>query len=182
MKDFGWILLSVGLAIFFILLVKPLWTKQKHQSKIKINNKFIINNDQPENIKQNQIISLRFAPKIKSNIPLKEVQNLFLSHNLSFNEMKIFEKKNGNKKLYSVANLIEPGIFEKNKDIPGFTFFFQQTDPKTDLSILNEMFETMHELCKHYDAWILDDDGRNINRKNLNNVLTFNDSNNQKLT
>ena len=175
MMEFSWILLSVGLSIFFILLIKPLLTKQKYQSKIKINNKFIINNDKPENIKSNQIIALRFSPKIKSNIPLNEVKNLFLRHNLSFNEMKIFEKKNGNKKLYNVANLIEPGIFENNKDIPGFTFFFQQTDPKTDLSTLNEMFNTMHEICQHYDAWILDDKGKSINRENLNKLLIFND-------
>ena len=89
-ESFGWILLSVGLAIFLILLVKPLWSKQRHQSKIKINNKFIINNDQPENKKSNQIITLRFSPKIKSNFPLKEVKELFLRHNLLFNEMKIF--------------------------------------------------------------------------------------------
>ena len=56
-ESFGWILLSVGLAIFLILLVKPLWSKQRYQSKIKINNKFIINNDQPENKKSNQIIT-----------------------------------------------------------------------------------------------------------------------------
>ena len=175
MKDLSWILLSIGLAIFFILLIKPLWTKQRHQSKIKINNKFIINNDQLENKRSNQIITLRFSPKIKSNIPFKEVKELFLRHNLSFNEMKIFEKKNGNKKLYNVANLIEPGIFEKNKDIPGFTFFFQQTNHKTDLHILNEIFETMHQLCEHYDAWIIDENGKNINRSNLNNLLTLNE-------
>ena len=116
-ESFGWILLSVGLAIFLILLVKPLWSKQRHQSKIKINNKFIINNDQPENKKSNQIITLRFSPKIKSNFPLKEVKELFLRHNLSFNEMKIFERMDGEKELYNVANLIEPGIFEKNRDI-----------------------------------------------------------------
>ena len=152
-ESFGWILLSVGLAIFLILLVKPLWSKQRHQSKIKINNKFIINNDQPENKKSNQIITLRFSPKTKSNFPLKEVKELFLRHNLSFNEMKIFERMDGEKELYNVANLIEPGIFEKNRDIPGFTFFFQQTDPKTDLRILKEMFDTMHKLCERYDAW-----------------------------
>jgi FtsZ-interacting cell division protein ZipA len=173
--SFGWILLSVGLAIFFILLVKPIWNKQRHQSKIKINNKFIINNNHPKNEKSRQIITLRFSPKIKSNFHLKEIKELFLSHNLSFNEMKIFERKDGDKELYNVANLIEPGIFEKNRDIPGFTFFFQQTDPKTDLHILNEMFDTMHELCKRYDAWILDDNGKNINRDNLNNLITLND-------
>ena len=112
-ESFGWILLSVGLAIFLILLVKPRWSKQRHQSKIKINNKFIINNDQPENKKSNQIITLRFSPKIKSNFPLKEVKELFLRHNLSFNEMKIFDRMDGEKELYNVANLIEPGIFEK---------------------------------------------------------------------
>ena len=175
MKDFSWILLSIGLAILFILLIKPLWAKKRYQSKIKINNKFIINNGQPDNKKSNQVITLRFSPKIKSNIPLKEIKKLFLSHNLSFNEMNIFEKKNGNKNIYNVANLIEPGIFEKNKEIPGFTFFFQQTDPKTDLRTLNEMFDTMHELCEHYDAWILDDNGKNINRANLNNLLTLNE-------
>jgi len=174
-ESFGWILLSVGLAIFLILLVKPLWSKQRYQSKIKINNKFIINNDQPENKKSNQIITLRFSPKIKSNFPLKEVKELFLRHNLLFNEMKIFERMDGEKELYNVANLIEPGIFEKNRDIPGFTFFFQQTDPKTDLRILKEMFDTMHKLCERYDAWILDDDGRNISQDNLNNLITLND-------
>ena len=123
----------------------------------------------------NQIITLRFSPKVKSNIPFEEIMKLFLDHNLSFNEMKIFEKKDGNNTLYNVANLIEPGIFEKNKDIPGFTFFFKQTDPKTDLRILNEMFKTMNELCEFYDAWILDDNGENINQNKLNNLLTFNE-------
>ena len=175
MKDLSWILLSIGLAIFLILLIKPLWNKQRYQSKIKINNKFIFNNDLPENEYSNQIVTLRFSPKVKSNIPFEEVMRLFLKHNLSFNEMKIFEKINGNKKLYNVANLIEPGIFEKNKDIPGFTFFFQQTNHKTDLHILNEIFETMHQLCEHYDAWIIDENGKNINRSNLNNLLTLNE-------
>ena len=89
--------------------------------------------------------------------------------------MKIFEKKHGNKKLFNVANLIEPGIFVENEDIPGFTFFFQQTDPKTDLSILNGMFETMRELCQHYDAWILDDKGKNIDHSNLYSLLNSNE-------
>ena len=175
MKDFSWILLSIGLAIFFILLIKRLWIKQRHQTKIKINNKFIINKGQPKNEHSNQIITLRFSPKVKSNIPFEEVMQLLLKHNLSFNEMKIFEKKSENIKLYNVANLIEPGIFEKNKDIPGFTFFFLKTNPKTDLRILNEIFETMHQLCEHYDAWIVDENGKNINRNNLNNLLTLNE-------
>ena len=175
MKDISWILLSIGLATLVILLIKPLWKNKRNHSKIKINNKFVINNTELLNEKPNQIIALRFSPKVKSNIPFEEVMKLFLKHNLFFNEMKIFEKINGNKKLYNVANLIEPGIFEKNKDIPGFTFFFQQTNHKTDLHILNEIFETMHQLCEHYDAWIIDENGKNINRSNLNNLLTLNE-------
>jgi len=107
-KDFSWILLSIGLTILFILLIKPLWAKKRYQSKIKINNKFIINNGQPDNKKSNQVITLRFSPKIKSNIPLKEIKKLFLSHNLSFNEMNIFEKKN-----------VKPGISLFFSKIPG---------------------------------------------------------------
>ena len=175
MKDISWILLSLGLATLVILLIKPLWANKKSHSKIKINNKFVINDAQYPNKKSNQIITLRFSPKVKSNIPFDEVMKLFKNNNLSFNNMNIFEKKEGNKTLFNVANLIEPGTFEENKGIPGFTFFFQQSDSNTDLNILNEMIEIMHELCKYYDAWILDDNGKNIDRSNLDKLLTFNE-------
>ena len=175
MKDISWILLSIGLATLVILLLKPLWNNKNKHSRIKINNKFVINNAQYSNKKSNQIITLRFSPKVKSNIPFDEVMTLFKNNNLSFNNMHIFERKEGNKTLFNVANLIEPGTFEENKDIPGFTFFFRQSDSDTDLNILNEMIEIMHELCKYYDAWILDDNGKNINRSDLNKLLTFNE-------
>ncbi len=174
MKDISWILLSIGLAVLVILLIKPMLINKKNHSKVKINNKFVINETKYTNKKSNEIIALRFSPKVKSNIPFDEVMKLFKNNNLSFNSMQIFEKKDGNKTLFNVANLIEPGIFEENKGVPGFTFFFQQTDPKTDLIILNQMFETMQKLCKNYDAWILDDNGKNINRSDLNKLLAFN--------
>ena len=175
MKDISWILLSIGLATLVILLMKPLWKDKNKHSKIKINNKFVINDAQYPNKKSNQIITLRFSPKVKSNIPFDEVMKLFKNNNLSFNNMQIFEKKDGNKTLFNVANLIEPGTLEENKDIPGFTFFFQPSDPKTDLIILNQMFETMQKLCTNYEAWILDESGKNIDRKDLNKLLNFND-------
>ena len=175
MKDISWILLSIGLATLVILLIKPLWINRRKHSKIKINNKFVINDTQYSNQKPHQIITLRFSPKVKSNIPFDEVLTLFKNNNLSFNNMQIFEKKDGNKTLFNVANLIEPGTLEKNKDIPGFTFFFQTSDPKTDLIILNQMFETMQKLCTNYEAWILDESGKNIDRKDLNKLLNFND-------
>ena len=37
------------------------------------------------------------------------------------------------------------------------------------------MIEIMHELCKYYDAWIIDDNGKNIDHNNLNKLLTFNE-------
>ena len=175
MTDISWILLSIGLATLIILLIKPLWINKKDHSKIKINNKFIINNSQISNETTNQVIALRFSPKIKSNIPFDEVMKLFINHGLSFNNMQIFEKKDGDKVFFNVANLVEPGTFEKNKDIPGFTFFFQPSDPKNDLIILKQMFETMQRLCTNYDAWILDENGKNIDRSDLNKLLTLNE-------
>ncbi len=172
MKDISWILLSIGLATLVILLLKPLWNNKNKHSRIKINNKFIINNTQYSNKKSNQITALRFSPKVKSNIPFDEIMTLFKNNNLSFNNMHIFERKEGNKTLFNVANLIEPGTFEENKDIPGFTFFFQQSDSDTDLNSLSEIIQIMDELCKYYDAWILDDNGKNIDRSDLNKLLT----------
>ena len=174
MKDISWILLSIGLATLVALLIKPLWVSKKHHSKIKINNKFVINEKQYPNKNSNQIITLRFSPKVRSNIPFDEVMTLFKNNSLSFNNMHIFEKKDRGKTLFSVANLIEPGTFEEDKDIPGFTFFFQESHSDSDLRILNEMIEIMHELSKNYDAWILDDNGNNVNHNDLNKLLTSN--------
>ena len=175
MRDISWIILSIGLAIIAILLAKPLWINKKNHSRIKINNKFIINDAEPSKENQKQIIALRFSPKIKNNISFDEAMQFFMNHNLSFNNMQIFEKKDNNKILFNVANLIEPGTFDKSEDIPGFTFFFQRSSPEIDLSILHEMIETMQELSKYHDAWILDDDGNNIDHNNLNKLLTINE-------
>ena len=84
MIDVSWILLSIGLATLVILLIKPLWVNKKTHSKIKISNKFVINDAQYPNKKSNQIITLRFSPKVKSNIPFDEVMMLFNNNNLSF--------------------------------------------------------------------------------------------------
>ena len=93
MKDVSWILLSIGLATLVILLIKPLWKNKKNPSKIKINNKFVINKTQLPKQKSKQIIALRFSPKVNSNIPFDDVMQLFKNNSLTFNSMKIFEKK-----------------------------------------------------------------------------------------
>ena len=81
MKDISWILLTIGLVTLVILLVKPLWINKKNNSKIKINNKFVINDTEPSKENQSHIITLRFSPKIKSNIPFDEAMQFFINHN-----------------------------------------------------------------------------------------------------
>ncbi|SVC58001.1 uncharacterized protein METZ01_LOCUS310855, partial [marine metagenome] len=72
----------MGLATLVILLIKPLWINKKNHSKLKINNKFVINETKYTNKNSNQIIALRFSPKVKSNIPFDEVMKLFKNNNL----------------------------------------------------------------------------------------------------
>ena len=147
MMDIGWILLSIGLFIILLILVNSSKRYRKHTTKLKIKNNFIINEKDDPDQDPNQVVALRFSP--------------------------VFERKNGTENIFYVANLIEPGTFQLNENIKGFTFFFKKKGTSDDLRKLREMFTTMKDLDEYFNAKIIDDNGRVVDHSNLDQLLTI---------
>ena len=171
MMEFGWILLSIGLFIILLILVISSKNDRKHTTKLTIKNNFIINDDGDPDQDPNQVVTLRFSPVLERNINFDETLELFNKHNLHFTDSNIFERKNGTENIFYVANLIEPGTFQLNENIKGFTFFFKKKGTSDDLRKLREMFTTMKDLDEYFNATIIDDNGRVVDHSNLNQLL-----------
>jgi FtsZ-interacting cell division protein ZipA len=171
--EFGWILLSIGLFIILLILVISSKSDRKHTTKLTIKNNFIINDDGDPDQDPNQVIALRFSPVLERNINFDETLELFNKHNLHFTNSNIFERKNGAENMFYVANLIEPGTFQLNENIKGFTFFFKKKGTSDDFGKLREMFKTMKDLDEYFNAKIIDDNGRVVDHSNLDQLLTI---------
>ena len=170
MMEFGWILLSIGLLIILLILINSSKSHQKHTTMLTIKKNFIFNDDDP-NLDLNQVVALRLSPTYKRDVNFNETLELFNKHNLHFTDSNIFERKNGAENVFYVANLIEPGTFQLNENIKGFTFFFKKKGTSDDLRKLREMFTTMKDLDEYFNATIIDDNGRVVDHSNLNQLL-----------
>ena len=171
MIDLGWILLSIGLFIILLILINSSKSHRKHTTKLTIKNKFIINDGDDLNQDPNQVVVLRLTPIFRKNINFDETLELFNKHNLHFTNSNIFERKNGTEDVFHVANLIEPGTFQLDQNIKGFTFFFKKKGTADDVTKLREMFTTMKNLEEYFNAKIIDDTGQVIDRSNLDQLL-----------
>ena len=170
MMEFGWILLSIGLLIILLILINSSKSHQKHTTMLTIKKNFIFNDDDP-NLDLNQVVALRLSPTYKRDVNFNETLELFNKHNLHFTDSNIFERKSGTENVFYVANLIEPGTFQLNENIKGFTFFFKKKGTSDDLRKLREMFTTMKDLDEYFNATIIDDNGRVFDHSNLNQLL-----------
>ena len=173
MMEFGWILLSIGLLIILLILINSSKSHQKHTTRLTIKKNFIINDDDDPNQDLNQVVALRLSPTYKRDVNFNETLELFNKHNLHFTDSNIFERKNGAENVFYVANLIEPGTFQLNENIKGFTFFFKKKGTSDDFRKLTEMFTTMKNLDEYFNAKIIDDNGRVVDHSNLDQLLTI---------
>ena len=127
MMEFGWILLSIGLLIILLILINSSKSHQKHTTMLTIKKNFIFNDDDP-NLDLNQVVALRLSPTYKRDVNFNETLELFNKHNLHFTDSNIFERKSGTENVFYVANLIEPGTFQLDENIKGFTFFLKKKE------------------------------------------------------
>ena len=173
MIEFGWILLSIGLFIIFLVLINSSKRHKNQTTMLTIKKNFIINDDGDLNQDLNQVIALRLSPTYKRDVNFNETLELFNKHNLHFTDSNIFERKSGTENVFYVANLIEPGTFQLDENIKGFTFFFKKKGTSDDFRKLREMFTTMKDLDEYFNARIIDDNGRVVDHSNLDQLLTI---------
>ena len=142
----SWIFLSVIFILLITLLIYEKSKRNKSDNQLSINEKFIINNKAGNN----EVLSIRLS--LKTNpITLKKSISLFRPYSIILNKKGIFEKYINDTVSYFVANLYEPGYFNNDQNVQGFTFYFvseYQIDDKRrydgmkqDVTAINQILE-----------------------------------------
>ena len=142
----SWILLSIIFILLISLLIYEKSRRNKSDNQLTINEKFIINNKADNN----EVLSIRLS--LRTNpITLKKSISLFKTYSIRLNKKGIFEKYINDTVSYFIANLYEPGYFNNDQNIQGFTFYFvseYQIDDKRrydqmkqDATALNQILE-----------------------------------------
>jgi len=142
----SWILLSIIFILLISLLIYEKSRRNKSDNQLTINEKFIINNKADNN----EVLSIRLS--LRTNpITLKKSISLFKTYSIRLNKKGIFEKYINDTVSYFIANLYEPGYFNNDQNIQGFTFYFvseYQIDDKRrydqmkqDATALNQVLE-----------------------------------------
>jgi cell division protein ZipA len=101
------------------------------------------------------IIVLYLLPKGNQKLTGSQINSSVQAMGLTFGDMNIFHYKSGNRNVFSIANMLEPGYFDVNTihdlKTSGLSIFMQITgdDPLDDLT---EMLQRSYQLAGLLDA------------------------------
>jgi len=149
----AWILLTVIFTVLVSLLIYEKRKRTNHENQLNINEQFVINENQ---VGKNKVITVRLSLENKT-ITLVDAIKLFQPKSIQLNNKGIFEKKINDSFSYFIANLIEPGYFEDDQNISGFTFFFVASYEIDDKRHYEQMKKDIYEINSIINGKIIDD-------------------------
>ncbi len=149
----AWILLTVIFTVLISLLIYEKRKRTNHENQLNINEQFVINENQ---VGKNKVITVRLSLENKT-ITLVDAIKLFQPKSIQLNNKGIFEKKINDSFSYFIANLIEPGYFEDDQNISGFTFFFVASYEIDDKRHYEQMKKDIYEINSIINGKIIDD-------------------------
>ena len=114
------------------------------------------------------VITVRLTPIDTKPFDGNQVLEILNGNGLSLDESGIFNylDKNNKTKLFSAANLVEPGVFElqdiENQKIPGLSFFMLMPLSSNEINAFDEMMMVLKKIKTALKAELLDDAGSTL--------------------
>lgn len=122
---------------------------------------------EPTNLNQpiEDVVTLHLQANDPKGFQGSELLEVLLGMNLRFGEMDIFHKRSeastGRQVIYSVANAVEPGVFDLSKirqfSTPCIVFFLRLPGPERPMIAFREMLDDASRMAKSLDGSVLDD-------------------------
>ena len=114
------------------------------------------------------VITVRLTPIDSKPFDGNEVLEILNGNGLSLDESGIFNylDKHNKTKLFSAANLVEPGVFDaqdkENEKIPGLSFFMLMPLCSNEINAFDEMMMVLKRIKTSLKAELLDDAGSSL--------------------
>ena len=114
------------------------------------------------------VITVRLTPIDSKPFDGNQVLEILNGNGLSLDESGIFNylDKHNKAKLFSAANLVEPGVFNaqyiENEKIPGLSFFMLMPLSSNEINAFDEMMMVLKRIKTSLKAELLDDAGSTL--------------------
>ena len=114
------------------------------------------------------VITVRLTPIDSMPFDGSKVLEILNGNGLSLDESGIFNylDKQSKTKLFSAANLVEPGVFDEqdieNEKIPGLSFFMLMPLSSNEINAFDEMMMILKKIKTSLKAELLDDAGSTL--------------------
>ena len=193
MEEIRWVLIISGIALIAGIIIYESYLKSilhktsKESEKIeptfhnesspdspKINEEQLgahsDNNIDDHNIKVecDHVITVRLTPIDTKPFDGNQVLEVLNGNGLSLDDSGIFNylDKHKKTKLFSAANLVEPGVFDaqdiENQKIPGLSFFMLMPLSSNEINAFDEMMMVLKKIKTSLKAELLDDAGSTL--------------------
>ena len=119
------------------------------------------------NVECDHVITVRLTPIDSMPFDGNQVLEILNGNGLYLDESGIFNYLDNNKtKLFSAANLVEPGVFDSqdigNEKIPGLSFFMLMPLSSNEINAFDEMMMVLKKIKTSLKAELLDDAGSTL--------------------
>tara|TARA_B100000214_G_scaffold136575_1_gene97356 strand:- start:554 stop:1234 length:681 start_codon:yes stop_codon:yes gene_type:complete len=114
------------------------------------------------------VITVRLTPIDTNPFDGNQVLEILNGNGLSLDDSGIFNylDKHNKTKLFSAANLVEPGVFDaqdiENQKIPGLSFFMLMPLSSNEINAFDEMMMVLKKIKTSLKAELLDDAGSTL--------------------
>ena len=114
------------------------------------------------------VITVRLTPIDTKPFDGNQVLEILNGNGLSLDDSGIFNylDKHNKTKLFSAANLVEPGVFDaqdiENQKIPGLSFFMLMPLSSNEINAFDEMIMVLKKIKTSLKAELLDDAGSTL--------------------
>lgn len=120
------------------------------------------------------IIVLHIKPKQKASFWGNDVLNIMNDYDIHYGEMDVFHYKNDGRRVFSILNMVEPGVFDIEKmtsqQIKGLTVIMQLEKNKDQIQAFNKMIKKVGEAADILDATIFDHRHKTLTNQTLDNI------------
>lgn len=116
-----------------------------------------------------KVVAIHVAAKGGRRFRGPDVVNALETESLEYGELGIYHRRTGNRAVFSVSSMVEPGHFDpatiEEYTTPGLSFFMIMPGPDSPVATFTEMLSTARRVATVIDGEVLDESGSTLSRQ-----------------
>ena len=118
---------------------------------------------------EEKVIAIHVAARGERRFRGPDLLAAFEAEALEFGDFDIFHRRTGNRSIFSVSSMVEPGTFDPDTmeqfSTPGLSMFMIVPGPESPVGAFTEMLSTARRIATMLDGEVLDESGSTLSRQ-----------------